>query len=462
MAITSLISLRLKLHSDEWFAEAEKMSQIYQQSYLTVAATRAQNSQHGFLFDFTEDTVHYRIVAEAPLDEEMSEYRAFHATYKINHKSSKSHSAPLDERAWCLQEWYLPLRVVEFCLNDIRFLCSNGIDTRFGREPDQRTHTRAILRGSAFKEEHGFRTFWETVREDFSGRYLTYPSDKLPAMAGLAQMLEEKHLHLPNHKYLAGLWSTRISEDLSWTVLEFDAATQSIESVPTWSWASTTASYSYIYGRPSKTFVDLVKANCTGYARFNKAQASLTVKGFVAPLSLRVDHRHKGDNDRPSLSFWVNSNFAITSVTDEIKVPSASYFVLDMPISPAAHTHQITGPTNNLALCRVPSIVRASKGEEKCNNCMEKGYVSPVQLLLLTLTDVSLTALVLAPALSQLPKEKEYQAPMDSNVYHRLGLLEMDCIRKQPFMETSDNLKLPAGIFWELRDPSARRTITIV
>ena len=462
MAIISLISLELKLLSDEWFTEAEKMSKIYQESYLTVAATRAQNSEHGFLFDFTEDTVQYRIVAEAPLDEEMSEYRPFHATYKINHESSKSHSAPLDERVWCLQEWYLPLRVVEFCLNDIRFLCLGGVDTRFGRELDQRARTRAILRGFAFKEEHGFRKFWETVRKDLSGRALTYPSDKLPAIAGLAQMLEEKHLHLPNHKYLAGLWSTRISEDLSWTVLEFDEATQSIENIPTWSWASTTASYDYIYGRPSETFVDLVEANCTGYAGSRKAQASLTVKGFVAPLSLRVDHKHKDDYGRPSLSFWVNSNFAIASVTDEIKDPSTFYFVLDMPISPAAHTHQITGSTDNLALCRVPSIVRAFKGEEKCKSCMERGYVSPVLLLLLTLTDVSLTALVLAPALSQLPKQKEYQAPMDSHVYHRLGLIEIDCIRKQPFMETSDNLKLPAGTFWELDDPSARRTITIV
>ena len=462
MIIISLIRLRLTLISNEWFTEAEKMSKIYQESYLTVAATRAQNSQHGFLFDFTEDTVHYRIVAEALLNEETSEYREFHATYKINHKYSKSHSAPLDERVWCLQEWYLPRRVVEFCLNDIRFLCLRGIDTRFGGKLDQRTRTRVLISGFAFEKEHGFRTFWEAVREDLSRRNLTYPSDRLPAIAGLAQMLEEKHSHIPNHKYLAGLWSTRISEDLSWTVLEFDEATQSIGSIPTWSWASTTASYSYIYGRPSKTFVDLVEANCAGYAHFHKSQASLKVKGFVAPLSLRVDHRHKDGDDRPSLSFWVNSNFAITSVTDEIKVPRASYFVLDMPISPAAHTHSSTELANNLALCRVPSIVRASKEEEKCNNCMERGYVNPVQLLLLTMTDVSLTALVLAPALPQLPEVKECQAPMDSNVYHRLGLLEMDCIREQPFMETSDNLKTPAGIFWELRDPSAQRIITIV
>jgi hypothetical protein len=79
------------------------MAEIYQESYLTVAATRAQNSQHGFLFDFPDDTVHYGIVAEAPWDKDVSEYRTFHATFQINHKSSKSDSTPLDRRAWCVQ-----------------------------------------------------------------------------------------------------------------------------------------------------------------------------------------------------------------------------------------------------------------------------------------------------------------------------------------------------------------------
>jgi hypothetical protein len=443
------------------------MVKIYQESYLTIAATRAQNSQHGFLFDFTDDTVQYSIVAEAPWDEVMSELREFSATFKIDHESSKSDSAPLDKRLWCLQEWYLPLRVVEFCLNDIRFLCLRGATTRFGYHLDQRTHTRTILRGFSLTKEHHFRKFWETLREDLSGRCLTYPSDRLPAIAGLAQMLEERHRNIPNHKYLAGLWSTRLPEELSWTVLDFDAATESIKDMPTWSWASTTAPWGYIYTKPSETFVDLVEANCTGYALREGAQASLTVKGFLEPLSLRVDHRQKHNSaDHPGLSFWVNSNFAVASSTEEVEAQQNDYgkpcFVLDMPISPAPHDHKTTGAMSKPSLCRVSSVVRGPNREGNCNCCTETGYVSPVHLLLLTLTDGCLTALVLAPALSPPPKAKEGQDQVDSNVYHRLGLLEINCIRNAPFMETYDGLKLPAEIFWELSDPSARRTITIV
>jgi len=116
-------------------------------------------------------------------------------------------------------------------------------------------------------------------------------------------MLEKRLLSVTDHNYLAGLWSTRISEDLSWTVLDFDATTESIEGIPTWSWVSTTASSGYIYGRPSQTFVDLVEAYCAGYARPKQTRTSLKVKGFVASLYLRVHHSYEGYNDRLSLSF---------------------------------------------------------------------------------------------------------------------------------------------------------------
>ena len=335
------------------------MAEIYQKSYLTVTASRAQNSQHGFLFDFQDDTVHYEIKAERPWDKDVAEYRTFHATFQINHKSSISDSTPLDRRAWCLQEWYLPKRLVEICLNDIRLLCLRSVETRFGRTNDDRTWTRSIARGFGMRREDLFRTLWENIRRDLFGRRLTKTSDKLPAVAGLAQMLEKRLFGVADHNYLAGLWSTRVSEDLSWTVLDFDTATESIEGLPTWSWASTTATSDYIYGKPSETFVDLVEAHCTGYARPKETPASLKVKGFVAPLCLRVDHRHRG---RPSLSFWVNEASAMTATTEEVETErkasrTTSFCVWDMPICPASHDYGAIGETNESCLPRVPSIV---------------------------------------------------------------------------------------------------------
>ena len=102
-------------------------------SYLTITASRAQKPQHGFLFDFQVDTVHYEIKAERPRDKDVSEDHTFHATFQINHRPSISDPTLVDSRTWCLQEWYLPKRIVELCLNDIRFLCLRSVETRSGR-----------------------------------------------------------------------------------------------------------------------------------------------------------------------------------------------------------------------------------------------------------------------------------------------------------------------------------------
>jgi Heterokaryon incompatibility protein (HET) len=443
------------------------MAEIYEQSYLTVAATRAKNSQHGFLFDFPDDTIHYKIVAEAPWDTDNSELRTFNVTFQIDHKASKADSTPLDRRAWCLQEWYLPKRIVEFCLNDIRLMCLHRVETRFGRTNDEHTWTRTIVRAFGVAGEDTFRTLWENIRRDLFGRLLTKASDKLPAMAGLAKQLEKTLVGAADHKYLAGLWSERISEDLSWTVLDFDTATESIESVPTWSWASTTAPSDYIYGRPFETFVDLVEAHCTGYARPKEAPAFLKVKGFVKSLCLRVDPQYSDYGGRPNLSFWVDEKSAMAASTEEIVARrkasrTGSVFVSDMPICPASHDHLIMEGKNESCPRRVPSIIRASGRAEKCNICAEKVYVSPVELLLLTRTDAAVTVLILTPVLSQSLKGKEHSVEEADRLYQRLGLLEIDCIRSTPLVETADGYKIPAETFWEIRKPSTRRIIPII
>ena len=133
-------------------------------------------------------------------------------------------------------------RLVEFCLNDLRLVCLPSVETRFGQTNENRTWTRTIAQGFGMTRKDFFRTLRDNIRTDFFGRSLTKPSRNLPAVAGLAQMLEKRLFGVADHKYLAGLWSTRISEDLSWTILlDFVSATESIEGTPTWSWASTTA-----------------------------------------------------------------------------------------------------------------------------------------------------------------------------------------------------------------------------
>ena len=442
------------------------MADIYSKSYLTVAATRARNSHHGFLYDFPDDTISYNVIAERSRDEGPSEYPTLNATFSINHKYSKGDSSPLDKRAWCLQEWYLPRRIVEFCLHNIRLLCLRRVETRFGRTNDQHTWTRTIARGFGFKEEDFFRTLWENARKDFFYRSLTKVSDRLPAVAGLAQMLESRLQDVPNHRYLAGLWSTRIAEDLSWTVLECDEEAEAMEGVPSWSWASVSAPSDYIYGRPSTTFVDLVEAKCTGYARPRELFASLRLRAFLAQAFLRVDHLVEGYEGRPQLTFWVHEVSARSTTRERVQLiektdRTRGVFVSDMPFSPAPHSHEGDEDIRGLRLLKVPTAVRASHKQQLCHVCRDEGYVCAVQLLLLTKTDVSLTALILAPVSASVI-ERDPSLLQSEEAYLRLGLLEMDCIRKAPQMETTDGHRIPAQDFWKIGEPSARRNVTII
>ena len=450
----------------EWLAEAEKMADIYEQSYLTISASRALNSQHGFLFDFQDDTINYKVVAEVFWGTKMSEYRTFRVTSQINHDSSKSSSSPLNSRAWCLQEWYLPTRLVEFCVHDLRFLCLQNAETRFGPTNDEGIHNRIVFRGFGKNGEDLFRSIWEEVRKDYFGRHLTKQLDLLPAMAGLAKQFEGL---IPNNKYLAGLWSRSLAEDLSWTVLDFDSATLSIEGVPSWSWASVTAPRGYIYHELRETFAELVESHCTGFARPIEAPASLTLKGFLTPLFMRVDYclQDPSQQNRPDITLWMNEDAALTASIEEVEEagrPSqtTSYFVLDMLIGPSSHDHEATDRTNSSGPYRVSSSVRASEVQQRCKICAERGYVSPVELLLLTRAKASLTALVLAPVLSNTLRSGAEHVQDRPKVYQRLGLLEVNCIRQDPVLETADGGWFPAEEFWETDDPSAQKTVTII
>lgn len=81
---------------------------------------------------------------------------------------------------------------------------------------------------------------WTEVVEQYSKRKLTYMSDKLLAIAGIAQ---EFHTLFPD-VYLAGLWKSNLIKQLGWRrtllngVQAEDTSTPLLGGIPKWSWAS--------------------------------------------------------------------------------------------------------------------------------------------------------------------------------------------------------------------------------
>lgn len=81
---------------------------------------------------------------------------------------------------------------------------------------------------------------WHQCVDEFSKRTLTVLSDKLPAMAGLAAVINDGTVG----EYLAGIWSKNIGFGLAWARAYSLLSPTPAYRAPSWSWASIDGSVS--------------------------------------------------------------------------------------------------------------------------------------------------------------------------------------------------------------------------
>jgi hypothetical protein len=83
---------------------------------------------------------------------------------------------------------------------------------------------------------------WCGIVEDYSRRGLSFPEDKLAAIAGLARRAQR----ILGGDYLAGVWKHRLHIGLAWQVPEdMHARKAPVYRAPSWSWASIDGPVSY-------------------------------------------------------------------------------------------------------------------------------------------------------------------------------------------------------------------------
>ncbi|KAH9474381.1 hypothetical protein JR316_0012839 [Psilocybe cubensis] len=162
-----------------------------------------------------------------------------------------SDTAPLLPRGWVYQERFLSTRTVHFHANEMVWVCNvsqrcecKSLDGNpvhgdgWSASKDQVVK----LEGTSKRDIKALYGLWRTIVEDMTLLDLTYESDRLPALAGLASRFAK---YLPkNERYLAGLWEGDFVRDLLW---ESGGGTQTAgptrkrnTTAPSWSWASLT------------------------------------------------------------------------------------------------------------------------------------------------------------------------------------------------------------------------------
>lgn len=156
--------------------------------------------------------------------------------------------APVNQRAWVLQERFLSPRVLQFCKDQVAWECTefDAAESRPLGVPNYQLTGQGLLRESLFKgldpdlegralrkgrlrglpdpmahlqpQIHAFE-LWKRVVEVYSRTKLTNPGDKLIAMSGIASTMSS---HIGSKevpaRYIAGLWRPYLESQLLWRV----------------------------------------------------------------------------------------------------------------------------------------------------------------------------------------------------------------------------------------------------
>ncbi|KAH6714839.1 heterokaryon incompatibility protein-domain-containing protein [Leptodontidium sp. MPI-SDFR-AT-0119] len=201
--------------TEDKVAEINRMGTIYKNSTLTIAAANTTSVRESFL-------------SPRPIPATWSvPYLLPNGKFGnlwISAGQLKVISSPLDTRAWALQEsllsprvlWYGPTALKWKCqatefrdVHEATVNCWNYSGIKHHRLPSG-VFGNAEPTGPDLRNQQSI--IWKKVVEDYSGRDITFPDDRLPALAGIASELQR----LWRDDYVAGMWRSCLIKHLGW------------------------------------------------------------------------------------------------------------------------------------------------------------------------------------------------------------------------------------------------------
>jgi hypothetical protein len=138
--------------------------------------------------------------------------------YHIYARKYIGHSGdfPLLKRRWVLQETFLSPRTLLFGEYELFWQCRKSMDCQCSQLSRTTSYSDIMTKISSMKEEqnHNQVETWHKLVSLYSGTNLSYQTDKLVAVDGLAQWMASSR----NGYCIAGLWDNSFAKDLIWSV----------------------------------------------------------------------------------------------------------------------------------------------------------------------------------------------------------------------------------------------------
>jgi hypothetical protein len=216
----------------DWRKESSRMSEVYGNSYINIAASSAIDPGQGCFLrsPCTRDALKAEVCISG---------QCYACTF---HNTEVSYMYAVEEshlmtRAWALQEKLLPTRTVHLGDRGAFLDCRLCIgledleDLKMVNNHVSHITTLTINLQEATKVELSEK--WERVINLYSRANLTVSGDKLPGLAGIA----ERFRKYKQCGYLAGMWGDDTFDvQLCWCVIR--SRPRPTWRAPTWSWAS--------------------------------------------------------------------------------------------------------------------------------------------------------------------------------------------------------------------------------
>jgi hypothetical protein len=190
------------------------MASIFENSYLTVAATAAANNEAGCFWNV--DGFHGRRLGDE--DTVPLELRHLSVRKKMQHweriwTSNREARFPLLTRAWVFQERILAPRVLHFSHHELVWECAECGDCQCG-DFDGRSNAKI----DGWKVNNS----WRAAVELYTSLELSRETDRLAALRGFAEFYARIVLAKVEEDWHAGLWKDTLHLDLLWRIESLD------------------------------------------------------------------------------------------------------------------------------------------------------------------------------------------------------------------------------------------------
>jgi hypothetical protein len=209
---------------EDWQKESSLMSSVYGGSTVTIAASSARNASQGCFLRPPTFNGGLRARIKDGERQRVQDFRG-QEVYELS-----TFGTYLGSRGWALQEKILPPRTIHFSDRGAFWECRTLIASEDLPEGFPRKLVSPLVR-----RKGEFHWLWPDIARLYSAANLTFGKDKLPALSGIARLYHNE----TGDQYLAGLWRTKIEEQLCWRRWSSKpSAERPLWRAPSWSWTS--------------------------------------------------------------------------------------------------------------------------------------------------------------------------------------------------------------------------------